>query len=63
VGGAVQAGVANAHNASCYRRPFGVTYPAGEVRCARDVEDVVRATTSGRVAAFMAEPIQGVAGS
>jgi 4-aminobutyrate aminotransferase len=32
------------------------------VACAQDVEDVIRTTTSGRIAAFMAEPIQGVGG-
>jgi len=32
------------------------------VRCARDVEDVIRTSTSGRVAGFIAEPIQGVGG-
>jgi len=62
VGGAVQPGVAYAHNAYCYRCPFGLTYPACDVRCARDVEDVIRTTTSGRVAGFIAEPIQGVGG-
>jgi 4-aminobutyrate aminotransferase len=61
-GGAPQAGVVFAHNAYCYRCPFGLTYPDCEVRCARDVEDVIRTTTSGRVAGFIAEPIQGVGG-
>jgi 4-aminobutyrate aminotransferase len=32
------------------------------VRCAQDVEDLIRTTTSGRVAAFIAEPIQGIGG-
>jgi 4-aminobutyrate aminotransferase-like enzyme len=62
VGGAVQGGVAYAHNAYCYRCPFGLTYPACDLRCARDIEDVIRTTTSGRVAGFIAEPIQGVGG-
>jgi 4-aminobutyrate aminotransferase len=55
-------GIVFAHNGYCYRCPFGLTYPDCEVRCARDVEDVIRTTTSGRVAAFIAEPIQGVGG-
>ena len=59
--GAIQPGIVHAHNA-CYRCPFGLTYPAGDVRCARDVEDVIRTSTSGRVAGFIAEPIQGVGG-
>lgn len=60
--GAPQPGIVFAHNAYCYRCPFGLTYPSCEVRCAHDVEDVIRTTTSGRVAAFLAEPIQGVGG-
>jgi 4-aminobutyrate aminotransferase len=52
----------HAHNAYCYRCPFGLTYPECDVRCARDVEDVIRTTTSGRIAGFIAEPIQGVGG-
>src|SRR4051794_1841758 len=56
------AGVVHAHNAYCYRCPFGLTYPECDVACARDVEDLIRTTTGGRVAAFIAEPIQGVGG-
>jgi len=55
-------GVVFAHNAYCYRCPFGLTYPSCDVRCARDVEDVIRTTTSGRIAGLIAEPIQGVGG-
>jgi 4-aminobutyrate aminotransferase len=50
--GAVQAGVVRAHNAYCYRCPFGLAYPACEVRCAYDVEDLIRTSTCGRVAGF-----------
>jgi 4-aminobutyrate aminotransferase len=32
------------------------------VACAEDVEEVIKTTTSGRIAAFLAEPIQGVGG-
>jgi len=62
VGGAPQAGIVHAVNAYCYRCPFGLTYPSCEVKCAQDVEEVIRTTTSGRIAGFIAEPIQGVAG-
>ncbi len=55
-------GVVHAHNAYCYRCPFGLTYPNCEVRCARDTEELIRTTTSGQIAAFIAEPIQGVGG-
>jgi 4-aminobutyrate aminotransferase-like enzyme len=56
------AGIVHAHNAYCYRCPFGLTYPECDVACARDVEDLIRTTTGGQVAAFIAEPIQGVGG-
>jgi 4-aminobutyrate aminotransferase len=49
-------------NAYCYRCPFGLQYPSCGVKCATDVEEVIRTTTSGRVAALIAEPIQGVGG-
>jgi 4-aminobutyrate aminotransferase len=62
LGGAPQPGVVHAHNAYCYRCPFGLSYPDCGVRCARDVEELIRTATSGRVAAFIAEPIQGVGG-
>ncbi len=55
-------GVVHAHNAYCYRCPFGLKYPDCEVRCARDTEELIRTTTGGRIAAFIAEPIQGVGG-
>ena len=62
LGPVTQAGVVHAVNAYCYRCPFGLTYPSCEVKCAQDVEEVIRTTTSGRIAGFIAEPIQGVAG-
>jgi 4-aminobutyrate aminotransferase len=60
--GPPQAGVVHAHNAYCYRCPFGLTYPSCEVRCAQDMEELIRTSTSGRIAAFIGEPIQGVGG-
>ena len=62
LGGAVQPGIVHAHNAYCYRCPFGLEYPACGVRCARDVEELIKTATSGRVAGFIAEPVQGVGG-
>jgi 4-aminobutyrate aminotransferase len=62
LGGALQSGVVHAHNAYCYRCPFGLTYPSCEVKCAQDMEDLIRTSTSGRVAGFIGEPIQGVGG-
>ena len=60
--GPAQAGIVHAHNAYCYRCPFGLTYPGCDVRCARDVEELIRTTTTGRVAGFIGEPLQGVGG-
>jgi 4-aminobutyrate aminotransferase-like enzyme len=54
--------VKHAHNAYCYRCRFGMTYPGCDLRCARDVEELIQTTTDGSIAAFMAEPIQGVGG-
>jgi len=62
LGPTTQPGIVHAVNAYCYRCPFGLTYPSCEVKCAQDVEEVIRTTTSGRIAAFIAEPIQGVGG-
>jgi 4-aminobutyrate aminotransferase-like enzyme len=55
-------GVVHAMNPYCYRCPLGKTYPSCEVACARDIEAVIQTTTSGKIAAFIAEPIQGVGG-
>ncbi|MGH9483234.1 MAG: aspartate aminotransferase family protein [Terriglobales bacterium] len=56
------AGVVHAHSAYCYRCPFGLSYPECGIRCATDVEELIKTTTSGKVAAVLAEPIQGVGG-
>src|SRR5580692_6364193 len=60
--GMPQAGIVHAHNAYCYRCPFGLTYPTFDVRCAQDMEEMIRTTTSGNIAGFIGEPIQGVGG-
>ncbi|HUS06986.1 MAG TPA: aspartate aminotransferase family protein [Bryobacteraceae bacterium] len=62
LGGVAQAGIVHAHNAYCYRCPWGLSYPSCGVACARDMEDLIRTSTSGRIAGFIAEPIQGVGG-
>ena len=49
-------------NAYCYRCPFGLTYPSCDLQCARDLEGAIQTATSGKLAAFIAEPIQGVGG-
>ncbi len=62
LGPVTQPGIVHAVNAYCYRCPYGLSYPDCGVRCAQDVEEVIRTTTSGRIAGFIAEPIQGVGG-
>ncbi len=46
----------------CYRCPLGLKPESCGTACAQDVEDVIRTTTNGRPAAFIAEPIMGVGG-
>ncbi len=46
----------------CYHCPFGLTYPDCDVKCAREIEPLLAFETSGKVAAFIAEPIQGAGG-
>lgn len=62
IGGTHIMGIKHALNPYCYRCPLKLTYPACDVACAQDVEDLIQTTTSGRIAAFIAEPIQGVGG-
>ena len=62
LGGVPQPGFVHAHNAYCYRCPFGLEYPKCGVACAKDLDEAIRTTTSGRIAGFIAEPIQGVGG-
>ena len=56
------AGFVHAHAPYCYRCPFKLTYPECGLACADDVEELINTTTTGEIAAFMAEPILGVGG-
>ncbi len=58
----VSVGVKHALPGYCYRCPLGLTYPSCNVKCARDVEQLIEYETSGKIAAFIAEPIQGAGG-
>lgn len=62
LGGTHIMGIKHAHNPYCYRCAFGKKYPNCELECAKDVEELILTTTSGQIAAFIAEPIQGVGG-
>jgi alanine-glyoxylate transaminase/(R)-3-amino-2-methylpropionate-pyruvate transaminase len=56
------AGIKHAPTPYCYRCPMHLTYPSCGIACAKDIEDIIKTTTTGRVSAFLAEPIQGVGG-
>jgi 4-aminobutyrate aminotransferase-like enzyme len=58
------AGIKHAMSPYCYRCPFGLEYNEGAcgIKCANDIEDLIRTETTGQPAAFIAEPIQGVGG-
>jgi 4-aminobutyrate aminotransferase-like enzyme len=56
------AAVKHAMSPYCYRCPFGLKYPDCGVRCAKDIEELIQTTTTGKIAGFLAEPIQGVGG-
>jgi 4-aminobutyrate aminotransferase len=46
----------------CYRCPLKLKYPECELACARDLKELIETSTSGQIAAFIAEPILGVGG-
>ncbi|MFX1441143.1 MAG: aspartate aminotransferase family protein, partial [Promethearchaeota archaeon] len=46
----------------CFRCHFGKEYPDCDLECARYIREVIRTQTNNAVAAFIAEPIQGVGG-
>src|SRR5476651_353844 len=55
-------GIKHAHSPYCYRCDFGLEYPSCGVACAKDIKNLIDTTTTGQIAGFMAEPIQGVGG-
>jgi len=52
LGGVSAPSVIHAHNAYCYRCPFHLTYPNCDLACARDLENAIQTSTSGRIAAL-----------
>ena len=56
------AAIKQAPSPYCYRCPLKQTYPGCDVACASDLEELIQTTTTGRIAGFLAEPIQGVGG-
>ena len=61
-GGTHVPGIKHAVSPYCYRCPLGLEYPSCEIKCAQDIEELIMTTTSGEIAGFIAEPIQGVGG-
>ena len=55
-------GIVHAHAPYCYRCPFNASPDSCALECARDVEELIQTSTTGQVAAFIAEPIMGVGG-
>jgi len=55
-------GISFAPNAYCYRCPYHSSYPECDLACANEIETIIKTTTSGKVAAMFAEPIQGNGG-
>jgi 4-aminobutyrate aminotransferase-like enzyme len=49
-------------NAYCYRCPYGLEYPDCGVICADELENAIKYGSSGSVAAFIMEPVQGPGG-
>ena len=56
------AAIKHAHAPYCYRCPFDATPDHCGLKCATDIEELIQTTTTGEIAGFLAEPIQGVGG-
>ncbi|MFC1714870.1 aminotransferase class III-fold pyridoxal phosphate-dependent enzyme, partial [Candidatus Poribacteria bacterium] len=61
-GGPYMPGVAFMPPPYCYRCFFELEYPSCGLKCARYLEETIRFSTSGQVAAFIAEPVMGEGG-
>jgi 4-aminobutyrate aminotransferase len=61
-GGVIPQGITHVPGPYCYRCPYGLTYPSCELHCAKDVEEVIKTSTSGAVGGMLAETIQGLGG-
>ncbi|HEV2860862.1 MAG TPA: aspartate aminotransferase family protein [Pyrinomonadaceae bacterium] len=56
------AGIVHARAPYCYRCPFKLSPENCGLACAEDIEELIMTSTTGEIAAFMAEPILGVGG-
>ncbi len=55
-------GVHQAPAGYCYRCPYHLKYPECDLVCAKQVEEIIKYSTSSHIAGFFAEPIQGFGG-
>ncbi|MDN5376198.1 MAG: 4-aminobutyrate aminotransferase / (S)-3-amino-2-methylpropionate transaminase / 5-aminovalerate [Thermacetogenium sp.] len=55
-------GISFVPNPYCYRCPWRLEYPSCDLACAEEVRQVIESSTSGEVAALIAETIQGNGG-
>jgi alanine-glyoxylate transaminase / (R)-3-amino-2-methylpropionate-pyruvate transaminase len=56
------AAIKHALSPYCYRCPLKLEPGTCGVACAKDLDELIRTTTTGRIAGMLAEPIQGVGG-
>lgn len=56
-------GIHHAINPDPYRSPFPGTPEEIAAKAATDIEEIIKFSTPGRIAAYIAEPIQGVGGA
>jgi 4-aminobutyrate aminotransferase-like enzyme len=62
LGGVQEAHIKHVRNPYVYRAPLGLSAEELVELCVQDLEETLSTVTDGRIAAFMAEPIQGVGG-
>ena len=62
LGGVFDGNIKHVRNPYTYRAPLGLSEDEVLELCVQDLEETIATVTSGRIAAFMAEPIQGVGG-
>ncbi|MAS33588.1 MAG: aspartate aminotransferase family protein [Anaerolineaceae bacterium] len=62
LGGVIDPHVKHVRNPYVYRAPLGLSPEQLVDLCVQDLEETIATCTDGRIAAFIAEPIQGVGG-
>lgn len=56
------AGIKHGLSPYCYRCPMKLEVRTCGTACAKDLDELIKTTTTGRIAGMLAEPIQGVGG-